>query len=293
MTNPDDDAPLPASDETNPAMPGASPEQSSADDESVQLAPAKEEPPMEIHKPKPVHSWREQVSEAKGTIATEMADNMARAIWRMRTASCTERRLDELTAILDNASKSGSLPPVGDIGAPPRGTWEAGGWESVVASQAAAHFPHQLLADLASGYKVITRIDGFSADEIAAWNILYTMVGPGRRLDPASEARLREALSQARSTNRLMAILSNLVLVSASKEEFSFSPTDLEHITQAKNEPLMAPRSALLSGVTPGGIVCAPLGKVPPLYGQSMLGAAAPLMDDALKTLPDFSGSAR
>ena len=98
---------------------------------------------MEIHKPKPVHNWREllteigvvvigvcialaaeqavewvhwrnQVTEARQAIASEMAGNLTSAIARLGTQACVESRLDELGQILDSASRSGSLPPVGD-----------------------------------------------------------------------------------------------------------------------------------------------------------------------------------
>src|SRR5690348_8688107 len=94
--------------------------------------------PMEFHKPKPVHSWRElfseigvvvigvcialaaeqsvewlhwheRVIEARKVIATELTENLTGAIRRVRMAECAERRLDELSTILDTAAKSGNL----------------------------------------------------------------------------------------------------------------------------------------------------------------------------------------
>ncbi|MBV9550213.1 MAG: hypothetical protein JO256_11130, partial [Alphaproteobacteria bacterium] len=168
---------------------------------------------MEFHKPKPIHSWREflkefativlgvsvalaaeqgvewlhwqnQVKEARAIIASELATNVRQALWRLRTEKCAEHRLDELAAILDAAGKTGALPAVGDIGTPPRGYWEGGAWESLVASQTATHFPRQELASLSHVYKEIQRQDEVSSMEITDWNTLYAMVGPGRRLDP-------------------------------------------------------------------------------------------------------------
>jgi hypothetical protein len=276
---------------------------------------------MDIHKPKPVHNWRDflkevgiivlgvsialgaeqtvelfhwraQVTEAREFIAAETARNVNQAIWRMRTATCTERRLDELGAILDMATKTGSLPPVGDFATPPRTTWPTGSWESVVASQTATHFPRQLLADLTVNYKTIARLGDFSAEEISAWNVLYTLVGPGRRLDPASEARLREALSQARSVSRLMAVMSNQLIVRTNTLGLPFTAEDIERIAQGKREPLLAPRG-FLAGATAGGAICAPIGKAPLVYGQGIFSASATMVDDAEKNLPDFSKGAR
>ena len=35
------------------------------------------------------------------------------------------------------------------------------------------------------------------------------------------------------------------------------------------------------------------IGKVPPQYGEGLFSTAAPLMDDAVKTLPDYAGGTR
>src|ERR1700752_2010979 len=93
-----------------------------------------EEPQVEIHKPKPVHSWREflkeyiivvlgvitalaaeqvaewvhwrnEVASARQAIASEMAGNVQSAIARLEVDNCVERRLDELSQILDSASR--------------------------------------------------------------------------------------------------------------------------------------------------------------------------------------------
>ena len=62
--------------------------------------------------------WRGKVVQAREQIAEETVSNMIVAITRIRMSSCVEQRLDALALILDAASKSGSLPPVGDIGMP-------------------------------------------------------------------------------------------------------------------------------------------------------------------------------
>src|SRR6185295_14952839 len=97
---------------------------------------------MDIHKPKPIRNWRElltemgvivlsvcialaaeqavewvhwrnQVAEAREAIASETAQNIAGSIRRMRTVQCAESRLNGLARILDEAARTGKLPPVG------------------------------------------------------------------------------------------------------------------------------------------------------------------------------------
>ena len=271
-------------------------------------APPPEEPQMEIHNPKPIHNWRDflkevgtivlgvcialaaeqgvewlhwrgQVAEARSIIATELTGNLVGAISRVRAAECGERRLDELALILDQAAKTGSLPPMGDIGMPPRSTWPSGVWDSVVASQTATHFPRQLLANLAETYKGFERLEEFSGREIEAWNELATMIGPGRRLDPASEADLRKALSEARATGRLMNNQSLNVVGRIRDLRLPLSQDDLDREAAAMKRPLASFTQ-----------VCAPIGAIPPSYGQAYGSHFRTRVNEAAKKLSDFGG---
>src|SRR6201989_1175489 len=102
---------------------------------------------MDIHKPKPIRNWRElltevgvivlsvcialaaeqavewwhwrnQVVEARGQMASELANSLTGAIIRLRTGGCVERRLDQLAQVIDEASRKGSLPPLGYVSMP-------------------------------------------------------------------------------------------------------------------------------------------------------------------------------
>jgi hypothetical protein len=276
---------------------------------------------MEIHKPKPVHSWREflkeyaiivlgvltalageqtlewlhwrsEVDEARGVIATEMAYNLEGAIWRMRTSDCVERRLDTLAKILDDGSRSGSLPPVGNIGAPPPHMWRSGAWESVVASQTATHFPRQQLAAVGALYKVVQRIEEHNAPEEVAWSDLYAMVGPGRRLDPSFETHLQSAMGLARWQGRTMATLSMFLVNQARALDLPFTKSELAQIENARTQSLTqawkgtSDRPASLTGI------CAPVGPVPPGYGEGPNQENRPIVSAAAKSLRSFEAAA-
>jgi hypothetical protein len=263
---------------------------------------------MDLHKPKPIHGWRDflkevgtivlgvsialaaeqgvewahwrnQVAEAREVIAAEMATNLYGAISRVRTMDCAERRLDALGSILDAAAKTGNLPPVGEIGMPWRQVYPSGAWESVMASQAATHFPSQQLADLSTAYKVVERLENATNLEMEFWNSLYAIVGPGRRLDPASEAKLRDALSQARTRTRLIASLSVQLMQTVKRLHLRFSRGSLDHIALAERVPLTLKTD-----------VCVPIGAVPANYGQGYVSRLAGEIAATAKHLPDFGG---
>jgi hypothetical protein len=182
---------------------------------------------------------------------------------------------------LDLAAKNGTLPPVGNISIPTRNVWPNGAWTSVVASQTATHFPRQQLAGLAASYKLLERLQEFSGRELDSWTSLYAMVGPGRRLDPASEAELRKALSHARADARTIASLSLQMIISVKSHHLVFDRVDLERLADAERQP------SLSEGI------CKPIGAVPPSYGQSYLNPIIATLDEAAKKLPNFSEDAR
>jgi hypothetical protein len=205
------------------------------------------------------------VEEARGILASEMANNLASAAARLGTQACVERRLDELGRILDKASRSGSLPPVGDIGTAPRRNWSSGAWESLVASQTATHFPRSELAELAVNYYFLQRLTGYAPSEQEAWYELAAITGPGRRLDPASDAALRRALSLARGYSHSIASLSNNLINDRNLHNLPFSPADLELIAAARRD---ATRDSAGNGVSVLA-VCQPIGAAPAQYGQA------------------------
>lgn len=234
-------------------------------------------------------NWRGQVAETRTMIASELAVSLRAGIFRLRAGKCIERRLDELGAILDTASRTGQLPPLGDIGTPPRGVWLSGAWEGAQASQVAVHFPRQELAAVTRVYKFIQKADEFSTAEITQWNELYAMVGPGRRLDAASEARLRSAMSQARVLGRTMTAVGQNIIVNVKALNPSFSDRDLAVIAQGEREP--GPTSRNDYNVL--GTVCLPIEKAPATYGQGGFRYIPTHNDENLKKLPKFGEAKR
>jgi hypothetical protein len=271
---------------------------------------------MDIRKPKPVHNWRElfkevgiivlgvsialgaeqgvewwhwrgQVAQAREAIASETTQNIAGSIRRMRTVQCAESRLNELARTLDEAARTGKLPPVGYIGQPPRFLARSGAWDSVVASQTAAHFSRGELTSLGSLYVYVQRLAFYTSLETEAWSSLYAMVGPGRRLDPASEAELRKALGAARNANRTMAQVASFLVTGAAAMDLPFNRDDLAIIERNEKQPLTGIKPTLSDG-SPMSVICDPIGPVPASYGEAQNQASPALVEDAVRHLPDF-----
>ena len=283
--------------------------------------PAPEEPPMEIHKPKPVHNWREllteigvvvigvcialaaeqtveyfhwrgEVAQARSFLTTEIARDTANGISRLRTQPCTERRLDELSVILDAASKSGKLPPVGAIGQPPRRGWSIGTWDSVMASQVNTHFPGLELLQISYFYNFVRNSMIYSDQEIPVWSDIDTMAGPGRRLDPVSEDRLRAAISTARSLNRALAFgaIRMVEIADAPNLGLRFSKLERKYFIDPMRNGSLTEGQYDTQNMTPMFDICRPLGAVPAHYGDGILPGVAAVMPEVLRTMPKFGG---
>jgi len=272
---------------------------------------------MDIHKLKPIHNWRDfwkevgtivlgvcialaaeqavewwhwrsQVATARKAIATETASNISYGIRRMRFAPCLEKRLDDLAHIVDEASRTGMLPPVGDLGDFTNNIWNTGEWDSLMASQTASHFPHKELANYNYIYANVARANVRTLAELSTMSQLSTMVGPGRKLDPSSEARLRDALSEARFLNRGVARAGFNLWAAAAQQKMVFSPADARLIADAQTRPLARVGSANIIGGQGKDIVgCPAIGKpVATSYGQSQWGFVLPQVAETLKHPP-------
>jgi hypothetical protein len=188
---------------------------------------------MHIHRPKPLHGWREitteigiivvgiaiaiageqavealdwghKVAQARQGLSVELGEDLGQGEHRVRAGPCVERRLDELAAVVDDAARTGQLPPLGVPGLPNYFTWDTGLWRSVVSAQTSAHMRREELKAYTAAYEFIERIDTSVQREEAVWTTLYGLAGPGRRFDAAEAATYRQAIGEARYLDRVV-----------------------------------------------------------------------------------------
>ncbi|MBV9548779.1 MAG: hypothetical protein JO256_03790 [Alphaproteobacteria bacterium] len=246
-----------------------------------------EEPKMEFHKPKPVHNWREfakeyviivlgvatalaaeqgvewlhwrsEVAQVRAGLAIELGRVMQYGIERVRTAKCTEDRLNELARILDSAMRSGKLPPIGSIGSAPTRPWVSIAWQSVTQSQTASHFSSEELNRFGLIYNAVPALAEAQGEELKAWSDLSTMTGPGRPLNPSLESTLQTALARARYLNRFMASIGGSEVTRIAALKLPFTAEDQRQINTALHAPSPQGQFAM----------CAPLSDAPSTYGQ-------------------------
>ena len=186
---------------------------------------------MDIHKPKAAHSWREfaveigtiicgilialgleqlvetlhwrhQVAEARNSLSLELATLVGAAEWRTKQSTCIERRLDEFAVLVDNAEKSGRLPPVGEPGQPAFFNWSSGVWQSAMSAQTAAHLTPAELKGYSNAYRFIELVAEANRDEGRVWTTLFGLVGPGHPFNADAAEKYRQAIQEARYLDR-------------------------------------------------------------------------------------------
>ena len=192
------------------------------------------EPEMEIHKPKPVHSWREFLTEisivvlgviiaigleqtvewlhwqsevkvARQAIRTEIeANNVNLFAARIGIASCVQRQIGDVDAILTALAagqKPGQLSTFKTVAGSPIRTTE---WESERASQVLTHFPRAELAVMSRYYAQLPDFTAWNRDENAAWNELAILQNPPSGLTASDLIRLRADLAVAKYAEYLL-----------------------------------------------------------------------------------------
>jgi hypothetical protein len=220
--------------------------------------------------------WRSQYQQARESLAGELANNASRGAFRVVIFACTEAKLDKAAAILDEATRTGTLPPVSGIGFPQPFVWPSGAWDSVIGAQVAAYFPRAQLAQLSLLYEAIRAVNESSKQEEVAWAELGAMVGPGRRFDPALDVALHAALSRARMYNTKIAVNGGQIEQRAFELDLPFSPADRKLVTDRIDRA----RDCL-----------PPIGGVPAHYGTSVYNRSEPIIQEWLKK-PLYGGKA-
>jgi hypothetical protein len=254
---------------------------------------------LEIHKPKPVRTWREFLSEIGGVVIgivialggeqlielihrqhritetehevpREMSGNIAQAITRLRLMTCFERRVGEISGLVDGAVKTGKLPPLGNLGRPPAYLWTHGAWDGAVAAQITSHIDTLRLSHLTGAYQFVNRLENVNQREQEAWPELFMIVGPGRTFDGASETAARLAISHVRFMGREMGLMSLRLLQNAKPLKLQIDKTGTEEIAKATHDQL-------------DSTLCQPIGTtVTPTYGQVQWDDVGPLLQKAI-----------
>lgn len=246
---------------------------------------------MEIHRPKTFHGWREflreyaiivlgvltalaaeqavewlhwrtLVAEGRGDLAANYASLKLTMRERQLMSGCIGRRLGEIGNILDQASETGRLPPIGDIGTPPDRLWAEPSWQTLVTTGTAAHFPRSEAARYAGIENYVENMSASANREVITWTRLYTIVGPGRGTGETELASLRGALADALYEARGAKLGSDQITRMIDETPLDTSSWRRQHLPGFNlQHPELVKRNA----------ICRPIGPAPAGYNEAPL----------------------
>jgi hypothetical protein len=190
---------------------------------------------MDIHKPKPVHGWREFLGEvativlgvliaigAEQTVEAahwsqkvetdlreimgEVGKNATYYAFRRAAAECVVRRLDELNSVTESVARRSLVQPIAHIGPHIGELIGDNAWQAARAEQALTHFPRREFDGLSVLYAQQVDIKSWVVSEEEAWATLEMLEGDPNRLGPTDITLLRNALQQARNLEFLITL---------------------------------------------------------------------------------------
>lgn len=193
------------------------------------------------------------VASARRAIRLQLGKSVGQSVERGRILGCLDRKLDALARIVDQADKTGRLPAMGAIGAPPVWAWTRAVWDRAINAETLANFREFELFGLPGAFELVPVLRDYNQQEFMIWTRLNVMVGPGRAITPQETAQLRTYLIEARAIGLSMPRLGATLRRLAEQDGISYD------VDQARK---YADRTNAQSPI------CRPIGTVPPaLYG--------------------------
>ena len=195
---------------------------------------------MEVHKPKPIHGWKDflkeigsivlgvsialaaeqgvewwhwqhELRETREALHAELARAVGSYQYDAVVQDCSERRLGELSQWLDHSQPGERLVMVRPIGVPMGYSFLFGAWEVAKSGQAAWRMPLDEKLRFAHLYGALARFDEITRANNEAWRQMaqFTSAEP---LDHADRMALRGLVARARVFTRTLRTYGPFVL---------------------------------------------------------------------------------
>ena len=210
---------------------------------------------LDIHKPKPIHGWREllgeigiivvgvlialaaeqavewlhwrhKVAEAEDALRLELRDDdLPQAYVRAAIGNCLAARLDRIEAAVDAGQDRQEIAALSGAFVPPIRTWDMEAWRAMLAGDVAGHMSAERAVRWSNPYRMIPRLSENNGAELEQLAVLRA---GGRRRGPPSELereRVLVAVQHLRIANRSMANASRVMLAGAHGAGVDMAPS--------------------------------------------------------------------
>lgn len=198
---------------------------------SSHVPSAHEDEQLDIHKPKPVHSWRELVGEigviVVGVLIALSAEQLVEAIhWHHKVEAvqeavrhemveddlpqayardiighCLAQQLDTLRTLARPGSDGATYLKAANFYAPPIRTWDADGAKLADRSDLASHVSTEQLKAIQAPYVYVNRMEPLAVEEAAALAALQRSRYGAARLTAQDAAEISDTIDRLQSLN--------------------------------------------------------------------------------------------
>jgi hypothetical protein len=177
---------------------------------------------MEIHKPNPVHSfreflgevgiialgaeqtaqalhWRAKVHDADESMRIELGgDDGPQAFTRVAIEACLDDQLDTIQAAVEGARDRRTIAPHAAAYVPPTRTWDQEAWRSAVASDAASDTSADQMVTWSKPYRLLAALEATNLAESSDRTALQPTRRAGGPLSAVEQDRMLSAIARLR-----------------------------------------------------------------------------------------------
>jgi len=194
-----------------------------------QVVALPQEPPMDIHRPKPVHNlreflgeiaiivigvlialgleqaveawhWHEEVAAERAALKAEELDGRTLVLLRQQLQPCVDRRLAEVRILLQRHHDRQPLGIIGPIDRPDGSGITLGSWQMALAGQGLAHMPLREKLALSEHFSSYQKYNMVIDEEQRLWTKL-AVVDDAALLSDANWSDLSDTFAEAKAVN--------------------------------------------------------------------------------------------
>jgi hypothetical protein len=217
---------------------------------------------VEVHKAKPIHNWREFITEVatiilgvlialgaeelveeqhwrhevaivEDSLDDELSDALFSAQERLKMVDCQQRALGRLAQL---GRQGSSDPVIPDTPLSRARLWGSASWEAAVGSGAIAHMPHDRRNAYAELFSFVRSLRDWNSREVELWATINAYhAAPPTTAD--SRERFQLAVSQLKSLTTLIGLASRQLIDAARPLNIHLRPEDAASLRQ----PLQCP----------------------------------------------------
>jgi len=215
---------------------------------------------VEIHKPNPIHSfreflgevgiivlgvlialgaeqtaealhWRAKVHDAEESMRIELRDDDGpQAFTRVAIEACLDDQLDTIQAAVEGARDRRTIAALAAAYTPPTRTWDQEAWRTAVASDAASHTSADQMVTWSKPYRLLPVLEATNLAESSDRTALQPTRRAGGPLSAIEQDRMLSAIARLRDANHKMAGWSRATLLGMSRNGIAVTPDNQVHI---------------------------------------------------------------